>query len=492
MSEASCPLARRFIAVAHHHPEAPALLGADGELIATRRDLVAHGEALAEVLAEHLRPGVTVALAVANAGGLVPIFLALRLRPMRVALVDAAAPLEELVRSARAVGANALIAPLDRLAQLGVVWSDGDLALAIEPAPESREIPSGTAVFKLTSGSTGTPRGVALSVRQLTADTAQIMRTMDVRPGDITLAAIPMTHSYGLSSCLLPLLLAGCPLAFPTCALPAALVRTLVAAKVAHFPAVPAMIRAIATLPELPAFSDLRVCLAAGAPLAPADAAAWHAATGHKVHVFYGSSECGGITYDRTASPVHSLGCVGTAMERVTVEVVDESGEPVPTGSEGRVKMHSRAVALGTLPPSDPVVLRRGVFLTGDLGVLDTDGRLTLTGRVADVLNVAGKKVHPDEVRRVIEAVPGVSGAVVIGLPDPHRGDLVAAVIAVERSSRVTVRAVLATCRARLAPHKVPRRVVLVDALPFSERGKLRRDEIVRLLTAPGGTPPRE
>ena len=300
------------------------------------------------------------------------------------------------------------------------------------------------------------------------------MRTMGVRADDITLAAIPLTHSYGIGSCLLPLLLAGTPLAFPASPLPAALAAALADGRVTHFPAVPAMIRALAGLSALPALSCLRVCLSAGAPLKPDDAAAFHAAIGAKVHVFYGSSECGGITYDRTAAPVHAEGAVGTAMHRVIVEVVDAAGQLVRAGQQGRVRVRSRAVALAAVPPLDePGILAPGMFLTSDYGVLDAAGSLTLTGRVAEQLNVAGKKVHPEEVRRVLEEIPGVRAAHVAGLPDAHRGELIAAAVAVDPAAGLTVPAIIAACRSRLAPHKVPRRIVLVDELPLTSRGKI-------------------
>jgi long-chain acyl-CoA synthetase len=355
--------------------------------------------------------------------------------------------------------------------------------LAVVDPGAAVRLPDHTAALKLTSGSSGTPRAIALSSRQLVADTVQIFRTMGVGGGDVTLAAIPLSHSYGVGSCLVPLLLAGTPLVVPASTLPAALAEALARARVAHLPAVPAMVRAIATLSDLPRFEHLRVVLSAGAPLAPVDAAAFHAATGRKVHVFYGSSECGGITYDRGEAPVHEEGAVGTALAGVTVEVVDGDGNPLPCGSEGRVRVLSRAAALAILPPTDhPRTLEPGRFLTGDLGRLDAAGRLTLTGRVAEELNVAGRKVHPEEVRRVLLELPGVRGAVVVGVPDPHRGQLVAALIETGPECGLSVHAVLQACRARLAPHKVPRRVVLVDRLPSSERGKLPRDEVLRLL----------
>lgn len=487
MPEAPCPIVRRFLALARRAGEAPALIGPDGEVIATRAALAAGIEAQRAAYAGYIRPGATVVLSLPNGIGLVRAFAALRLLPARVALVDAAAPADEIEHSAEAVGAGWIVAAPERLAgeRIALTEQAGAVAARVDVAPVA--MPEFTALLKLTSGSTGFPRAVAVGTRQLAADTAQIMRTMGFGPGDVTAAAIPLTHSYGIGNCLIPLLFGGTPLAFPTCALPAALAHTLAAARVAHFPAVPAMVRALATLGDLPDLPDLRVCLAAGAPLAPRDAAAFHAATGHKVHVFYGCSECGGITYERGDAPAHEPGAVGSAMDGVRVQVVDEELRPLPAGAEGRVLVLSRAVGLAELPPAeDTGFLGPGRFLAGDLGVVDDDGLLTLTGRVGEYLNVAGKKVHPEEVRRVLEEIPGIESAVIAGLPDPHRGQLVAAVVVAERGATLTVHAVLAGCRARLAPHKVPRRIVIVDELPTSDRGKVRKEAVMRLLTGPG------
>jgi long-chain acyl-CoA synthetase len=170
-------------------------------------------------------------------------------------------------------------------------------------------------------------------------------------------------------------------------------------------------------------------------------------------------------------------------MERVVVEAVGADGHPVPRGEEGRVRVTSPAVALASVggDQSDSGISGR-TFLTGDLGRLDAQDRLTLTGRVGDLINVAGKKVHPEEVRRVLEEVPGVVAAAVVGLADRHRGQVVAAVLAVVSGSGVTVPRVLAHCRARLAPHKIPRRIALAGELPSNDRGKLPREAVQALL----------
>ena len=482
MAEAAGPLGRRFLQLARNDAGAPALRGADGAVIATRGEL-ARAALVVRDAALRRAPRAPAALWLPNGAPFVAAFAGLALAGRPIGLVDASATREEAESCLAATGSRMLLTTAERASGWPVAWHGEGIVLALPDPGAEVPLPEAAAVLKLTSGSSGVPRAIAVSARQLAADTVQIFRTMTVGGADRTLAAIPLSHSYGIGSCLIPLLLAGTPLVFPASTLPAALADALARARVAHFPAVPAMVRALATLGGLPGFPDLRVVLSAGAPLAPADAAAFHAATGRKVHVFYGSSECGGITYDRSDAPFHGEGAVGTAMARVAVEVVDAGDRPLPAGSEGRVLVHSRAAALAILPaPDDARTLLPGRFLTGDLGRLDDAGRLTLTGRVAAELNVAGKKVHPDEVRRVVLDLPGVRSAVVLGIPDPHRGEIVAVLVEAEPGSRVDVRAVLETCRARLAPHKVPRRVVVVDRLPLSERGKLRRDEALRLL----------
>lgn len=478
MSSSPCPIVRRFVALAHRDPAACAILGPDGVPRLDRGELLKRSRVLASELQVYARPGDTAVLSLPNSWECVAAFVAARFAGLRVALVDATAPARELERCAATVGACVV-----------VTWQEGadGGAVSIQPrAATPVPLPSGTAVLKLTSGSTGAPQAVALSARQVVADTVQIVRSMGLGGSDTTLAAIPLTHSYGFGSCLLLLLLTGAPLVFPDSTLPAALLAALCAARVAHFPAVPAMIRALAALPDLPPLPHLRLCLSAGAPLDPDDAAAFQARTGVKVHAFYGSSECGGITFGRSDGGILPKGRVGTPLWRVHVEVVGEDGRPCPPGREGRVRVLSPAVALGLVPPpagDNPIAGRS--FATTDLGILDENGQLTLTGRAGAALNVAGKKVHPEEIRRVIEALPGVREAVVLGLPDRRRGDLVAALVATDPAARLTRAVILAHCRAHLAPYKLPHRLVLVGELPRSERGKIQRDQVVAMLRAP-------
>jgi long-chain acyl-CoA synthetase len=483
VSPVRCPLIRRHLRLARYEGGRCALLGAEGQVLHTRATFARAVLTLADELAPLVGDTSTVLLSLPNGAPFLMAMAALRARGARVALVDASAPRAELEAGALAIGASGVLASSDRLTHCDRDWCTYGMAYQAIPDLPPVVAPAGAALFKMTSGSTGTPRAFAMGVRQIVADAIQIMATMRIQASHPTLAAAPLSHSYGIGNCVGPFFMFGLPLAFARSLLPAALAETLVAARIAHFPAVPAMVRALAQMPGLPALPDLSLILSAGAPLLPADGRDFFESTGIPVHVLYGSSECGGITFDRETVPGHPAGQVGSAVERVDVQVVDGDGNVLPAGQEGRVRVSSLGTALGVMPPLDnPADLQHPTFLAGDLGIIDERGVLTLTSRLTELINVGGKKVSPEEVRRVIEALPGVRGAVVVGLADPRRDQRVAAVVAVEPSAGLTVDAVLQACRERLARHKVPRRVLLVDELPVSERGKVRRDAVLAML----------
>ncbi len=143
----------------------------------------------------------------------------------------------------------------------------------------------------------------------------------------------------------------------------------------------------------------------------------------------------------------------------------------------GQVHIQSDAVSVGYVndPTPDPGFVDGG-FLAGDLGRFDEEGRLILTGRVSNFINVAGRKVQPEEVEQVLRALPGVHHAAVLGIDDEIRGELLVACLV--GASRPGLLAVRRHCLTRLAPHKAPRAVVWLDVLPVTERGK---PDLIRL-----------
>ena len=303
------------------------------------------------------------------------------------------------------------------------------------------------------------------------ADDAALAVTMGIGNGDRLLATIPMSHSYGLSSLAMPALMRGTLLILPD---EGRVFDPLIAAEqtgATVFPTVPAVLDALLRLAEPPSWpAALRLVLTAGAPLSPVTAGRFREAFGLPVHVFYGASECGGICYDREGT-AGERGTVGTPVEGVRIVL-----------EEGVITVHSPAVAAGYIPEGDDR-LGNGRFVAGDFAEW-RDGELVLRGRVDDLVNIKGKKVNPREVEAVLAQLPGVREVAVLGVCLPGRSDEV--LRAVVAADNLTAAEVVAWCRPRLSPHKVPRSVVLVTELPRTSRGKLDRRELTAIRGAEG------
>ncbi|HEY7216071.1 MAG TPA: class I adenylate-forming enzyme family protein [Thermoanaerobaculia bacterium] len=469
------PILHAFERLVQRDPLAPLVVSPE------RRAAVGEVDALARAAARRLAerpcaPGTIAGLAAANGPGFLATFLAVRRAGLTALLLDARMPDAEALRVLHALGAPMLFRcptgwPRDPYAWI-VVEADGREETAAAPSA-----PPGTAVVKLTSGSTGVPRGIAASAESLMADDEALTATMGLRPGDRLLTTIPLSHSYGLSSLALPALTRGAVLVVPE---EGGLYDPLVTAArtgATFFPTVPAYLDALVRMSEPPPRpASLRLVITAGAPLAAATSARFREAFGLPVHVFYGSSECGGICYDREGGAAER-GTVGSPVEGVRITLAPAGGGPAD--GEGFVTVESAAVALGYLPDPDER-LAGGRFQAGDLAAW-RGGELALQGRLDDLVNVKGKKVNPREVEGVIARLPGVDEAAVLGVPVPGRsGEALRAVVAC-RPGRLTAEEVAAWCRAHLSAHKVPRSVLLVEALPRNARGKLDRCALLAL-----------
>jgi long-chain acyl-CoA synthetase len=446
-------LLRTFFDLAAADPKRELVLGAERVWSrgAVARSVREAGAELARRLGAQ-GAGSVVALVVTPGPGFLVDFLACRAAGLCVLLLDYGLTRAERARIALELGASAL-----------VTTASGEL----ERLAGTRQLPQ-AACLKLTSGSTGAPSAVVTPTASLLADGWALVRSMGLSLDDRIFAAVPMSHAYGLSILATPAWILGTPLVFADGLEDFEAAERL---RATVFPTVPSWYDAQLAASERALPPSVRLWIAAGAPLRAATARAWRARHGCGVHAFYGSSECGGITFDRRGDAAER-GSVGSALEGVRVEL----------DSEGLVVVHSEAVTLGYLPPGGErdARLAPGVFRTEDLGRLE-GGELWLAGRRSDWINVKGKKVDPREVEAVLAEHAAVRDVVVLGRALPEeRGESVRAVIACEADA-LRFRDVVLWCRQRLAPHKWPRSVVFVRELPRTERGKLDRGALTRL-----------
>jgi long-chain acyl-CoA synthetase len=420
-----------------------------------------------------LQPGQLLLLAVGNRDPIASLFLAARALDLTTVAVDAGTTIAVIRDLCERFGVAAIVAP-----QGAVTWAPGqrrhaDEGLEIVGGTRERISYPDTALLKLTSGSTGLPKAACTSDAQLLVDSQQICAGMGIGPDDTQIAVIPLSHAYGISVVLVPLILQGTAMVLRESFVPHQLASDVRSYGATTFPGVPYMFDYFVANPIPGGWPPgLHRLISAGARLPPETVSRFAERFGVKIHSFYGASEAGGICYDNSDT-VDATSTVGVPLPGVSVTFHHD--DYAPPGC-GRVHVRSAAVASGYVGETAEE-FGHGGFLTGDYGRFDSRGRLELTGRVSSFINVAGRKVQPAEVEDVLRQLPGVRDVRVVAAPDPQRGEQVVACIVVEREYResVTALTVRRHCSARLAPHKIPRDVLFLDSMPLTARGKTDR-----------------
>jgi long-chain acyl-CoA synthetase len=320
-------------------------------------------------------------------------------------------------------------------------------------------------LLKITSGTTGLPRAVRFRESQLFSDCRNICSSMGLLPEDVNFGAIPFAHSYGFSNLVTPILYQGTRFVCSRDRLPRAIHRHIENSTATVVPATPAVFQALCSLSDCDRLGSIRVCISAGAPLPAETVQQFFRRYGLHIHSFYGSSECGGIMFDREGQLDAPSGFVGTPLDGVQITRLPND----------RIEIGGTNVGDGYFPDQDPGTLQTGRFIPGDL-VRWLGESAQLYGRASDFINIAGKKIHPSLVEEHIRKVPGVIDVIAFGVPSPNRNeDLVALVMSNPPIARQTLEA---HCRAGLADWQVPRDFQIVTELPVNARGKIKRSEL--------------
>jgi acyl-coenzyme A synthetase/AMP-(fatty) acid ligase len=323
-------------------------------------------------------------------------------------------------------------------------------------------VPAGTALIKLTSGSTLTPRGACFSEDALVEGIDHILRGMEITSADRVLLSIPLSHGYGFDNGVLSLAAGGTPLVLQSDILPGALLRSLREHEITFFPAVPALIRALGQV-SWPEGLALRRVISASAPLSREAAEAFRRASGLPVGQFFGSTETGGISFESRPDDPRAEGCVGFPLPGVRIELADGAA----------VRVHSNANRFAVLPAeSVPPYVE-----TGDRASWTPEGRLKLEGRATLVANVGGLKVDLGALDAFFRALPGVDEAAAVPMDDPAAGQRV--VVYVETGAWTEER-LLQICREKLSAREVPTEIRVTARLPRNARGKLDRGALGR------------
>jgi long-chain acyl-CoA synthetase len=315
--------------------------------------------------------------------------------------------------------------------------------------------PSGLALIKLTSGSTGTPRSLAFTHAQMLADGRNVCASMDIRPDDLNLGLIPFGHSYGLGNLVIPLLAQGTAILCVSAPLHHAIAADCVRWQPTIFPAVPAILRILA-LTDVPAeaLRSLRVIISAGSTLPPETARAFAEKFGQRIHGFYGSSETGGITFDRTGDATLEGRSVGTPLDGVTLRFTRTK----------RFTVSSAAVFTKNNRRRSPDGL--GAHMPADLAELNAHGELVLLGRTGRMVKIASRRLDLTALEQEIKKLPGLHDA--YAAPHPDRPEELACALATDLSA-TDARTLL---HRSLAAWKIPKRLLVLKDFPLTPRGK--------------------
>jgi malonyl-CoA/methylmalonyl-CoA synthetase len=346
--------------------------------------------------------------------------------------------------------------------------------------------PQDLAAILYTSGTTGRSKGAMLSHGNLLSNARTLLRHWDWRYDDCLVHALPIFHIHGLFVACHCALLSGTPMRWIGKFEPSAVLRELTdtrAPRATLFMGVPTMYVRLLQDARLDteATAHMRLFVSGSAPMLPATHHAFVERTGHTILERYGMSETGMLCSNpcRASDGPRRIGSVGPALPGVGVRIVDDLGAPVGPDVMGHVEVQGPNVFAGYLGMPDKTAeafTADGWFRTGDVGCVDAQGYVHLSGRAKDLIITGGFNVYPAEIEGHIDRLPGVVESAVIGVPHPDFGEGVIAVIVGQAADLPPEEALIRTLKDTIAGFKVPKRVFIVDDLPRNAMGKVQKN----------------
>jgi amino acid adenylation domain-containing protein len=361
--------------------------------------------------------------------------------------------------------------------------------LGLEPGPPAAAADPGDVALVLhTSGTTGRPKIVPLTHANLCASARSIAETLALGERDRCLEIMPLFHIHGLVASLLAPLTAGGSVACPPIFQAPRFFQWMEALRPTWYSAVPTMHQAIlsraAEHRDTIVSHPLRFIRSSSSPLPPSLMDALEASFAAPVIEAYGMTEA---SHQMASNPFpprrRKPGSVGLAAGP-KIAVMDEAGSLLPRGTIGEIVVRGPGVTKGyeTGADANARAFTSGWFRTGDQGYLDADGYLFLTGRLKELINKGGEKIAPRDVEETLLTHPAIAQAVAFAVPEGRLGEEVAAAVVLRDGGSATERELQELAAARLAPFKVPRRVVFVSELPKGPTGKLQRTGLAQRL----------
>jgi long-chain acyl-CoA synthetase len=340
-----------------------------------------------------------------------------------------------------------------------------------------------TAVILYTSGTTGKPKGAELTHLNLFRNADVSSRTTsEIEQGDVVLGALPLFHSFGQTVGMNASLKVGACLTLVPRFDPGEALATMQRDGVSHFYGVPTMFGALLHHPERESYdtSSLRICITGGASMPVEVLRGFEDSFGAKVMEGYGLSETSPVACSNHPDKERKAGSIGTPIEGVEMQVVDEDDKPVAQGEVGEIVISGHNIMKGywQRPDATADAMRGGWFHSGDMARTDEDGYFYIVDRKKDLIIRGGYNVYPREVEEVLYEHPKIREAAVVGVPHDEWGEEIGAAVVLHEGEQLSAEEISAYVKDQIAAYKYPRLVWFLDDLPKGPTGKILKREI--------------
>jgi long-chain acyl-CoA synthetase len=342
-----------------------------------------------------------------------------------------------------------------------------------------------TAAILYTSGTTGHPKGVMLTHKNLISNINSCTKAIRVSERDRFLIFLPIFHSFTFTVCVLIPILVGARMIILSSPKPfTRILKAIMFGRVTVFVAIPSVYNILGRIKVPRLFrliNPIKVCVSGAAPLAVETLKGFEERFGIPLLEGYGLTEASPVVCFNPLDGERRPGSVGLPIPGVEVKVVDEEERELPKGEVGELIVRGPNVMAGyyNLDEETKKAIRGGWLFTGDMARVDEEGYIYIVDRKKELILFRGMNVYPSEVERVIRSHPCVKEVAVVGKRDPHHGEIPVALIVVEEGKTLSQDEVISLCKERLAYYKVPKSVIFSKELPKTPTGKILKREIV-------------
>jgi len=341
--------------------------------------------------------------------------------------------------------------------------------------------PDDLAAIFYTSGSTGEPKGVMLSHRNLVSNTIATVDYLNLDENDSIITILPFYYIYGNSLLLTHLLAGGTLVVDNRFMYPEVILDTMEKEKVTGLSGVPSNFIILLNNSTMPTrkLENLRYITQAGGAMAPEIVKKLMNTFPEKeIYIMYGQTEASPrVSYLPPERLKEKIGSIGIPLRGITIKIVDDNGLEVPTGVPGELIVGGDNVMLGywNQPDDTKEVIKDGWLYTGDLAQMDEDGYYFITGRKKEIIKTGGNRVSAKEVEECLLENDKILEAAVFGVTDDLLGEAIKAIIVMKEEQSVGTKEIQNYCRSKLAEHKVPKFIEFMDSLPKYQSGKVNK-----------------